>query len=77
MAKRFAHSTLAPLGEHVTAELADKLEAPGARPRLLMACSPRDITGRARAFNSAWCKAGMDVERAAALSGLLAEGTTE
>ena len=68
--RRFAHSTLGPLGEHVAAELGEKLDRPGLAlsfDRLFAS----DITGRARAFNS-MVQAGMDIERAAGLSGLLA-----
>ena len=68
--RRFAHSTLGPLGEHVAAELGEKLDRPGLAlsfDRLFAS----DITGRARAFNS-MVQGGMTIERAAGLSGLLA-----
>ena len=55
----------------MAAELAEKLDA----PRLALdfsALFASDITGRARAFAS-MVQAGMNVEKAAALSGLLAE----
>ena len=68
--RRFAHSTLAPLGEHVAAEFASKLDAPGLALDF-SALFASDVTGRARAFNS-MVQGGMDVERAATLSGLLA-----
>ena len=68
--RRFAHSTLAPLGEHVAAEFAEKLDAPGLALDF-SSLFASDITGRARAFAS-MVQAGMDVERAAGLSGLLA-----
>ena len=70
--RRYAHSTLGPLGEHVAAELGEKLDRPGLAlsfDRLFAS----DITGRARAFAS-MVSAGMDIERAAGLSGLLAGG---
>ena len=54
----------------MAAELADKLERPG----LALDFSglfASDITGRARAFGSL-ATGGMDIERAAALSSLLA-----
>ena len=73
--RRFAHSTLAPLGEHVAAEFADKLDAPGLALDF-SALFASDITGRARAFNS-MVQGGMEIERAAALSGLLAEGAAQ
>ena len=73
--RRFAHSTLAPLGEHVAAELAEKLDRPGLSLDF-SSLFASDITGRARAFAS-MVQAGMDVDKAAALSGLLAEGATE
>ena len=67
--------SLRPVGEIVTAELADKLD----RPDLALDSSAlfaSDITGRARAFAS-MVQAGMEVERAAALSGLLADAGAE
>ena len=73
--RRFAHSTLAPLGEHVAAELADKLDRPGLALDF-SSLFASDITGRSRAFNS-MVQGGMDIERAAGLSGLLAEGANE
>ena len=68
--RRFAFSTLAPLGGIIAAELASKLDQPGLEitfDRLFAS----DITGRARAFAS-MVNGGMDIERAAGLSGLLA-----
>ena len=68
--RRFAHATLSPLGEMVAAELADKLDRPGLAvsfDRLFAS----DISGRARAFAS-MVNGGMEIERAAGLSGLLA-----
>ncbi len=66
----YVHAFLAPVGEIVTAELGDQLDTPSLRLDF-RALSASDITGRARAFAS-MVQAGMDVERAAALSGLLA-----
>ena len=68
--RRYAHAFLTPVGGIVAAELADKLERPG----LALDFSglfASDITGRARAFNSL-VQGGMDTDKAAQLSGLLA-----
>ena len=68
--RRFAHAYLSPVGQLVAAELADKLDT----PNLTLDFSSlyaSDVTGRARAFNS-MVQGGMPVEKAAALSGLLA-----
>ena len=62
---------LRPSGEIVAAELADRLGTPGLRLDF-SALFASDITVRARAFAS-MVQAGMNVEKAAALSGLLAE----
>ena len=59
------------MGEIVAAELGDKLDRPGLALDF-SALFASDITGRARAFAS-MVQAGMEIERAAALSGLLAE----
>ena len=67
--------SLRPVGEIVTAELADKLDRPGLALDF-SALFASDITGRARAFAS-MVQAGMEVERAAALSGLLADAGAE
>ena len=67
--RRYAHAFLTPIGGIVATELADKLERPG----LALDFSglfASDITGRARAFAS-MVNAGMDVTKAAGLSGLL------
>ena len=62
------HSVLAPLGRLVAAELSDKLEAD---VRLdWQELRAGDIAGRARAFQS-MVGAGMDVAKAASLSGLM------
>ena len=73
--RRYSHAFLQPIGRLVAAELAEKLDAPGLALDF-SALFASDITGRARAFNS-MVSAGMDVAKAAALSGLLAEGATE
>ena len=70
----YVHAFLAPVGEIVAAELADRLGTPGLR--LDFSALFASITGRARAFAS-MVQAGMDAERAVALSGLLAEGAGE
>ena len=69
--RRYGHAFLTPIGGIVAAELAEKLDAPGLALDF-SALFASDITGRARAFTS-MVQAGMDVEKAAALSGLLAE----
>ena len=66
----YVHAFLALVGEIVTAELGDQLDTPSLRLDFPALLAP-DITGRARTF-AARVQAGMDVERAAALSGLLA-----
>ncbi len=68
--RQFVHLSAAPVGRIVAREFATKLDLPGLTFDWsgLMA---GDITGKARAFQSL-VKGGMDVERAAALSGLLA-----
>ena len=68
--RRYAHAFLAPVGQIVAAELADKLDRPGLALDF-SALFASDITGRARAFAS-MVNGGMDVDKAASLSGLLA-----
>ena len=68
--RRFAHAFLTPLGGIVAAELADKLNVSGLTLDF-SSLFASDITGRARAFNS-MVQGGMEVEKAATLSGLLA-----
>lgn len=64
------HSTISPMARIVEAELSEKLEAPiGLGFESLYAA---DLAGRARAFQSL-VGGGMEVDRAAALSGLMAE----
>ena len=59
----------------MAAELSEKLEAPGLSLDF-SALFASDITGWARAF-APMVQAGMEIERAAALAGLLAEGAGE
>ena len=67
--RRYVHAFLAPVGQIVAAELADKLDTPGLALDF-SSLFASDITGRARAFSS-MVNGGMAIERAAALSGLL------
>lgn len=67
----FLHSTVQPVARIITPELADKLDEPTLSlnfDRLFAA----DLQGRARSFQS-MVQGGMDVERAATLSGLIAQ----
>ena len=73
--RRYSHAFLQPIGRLVAAELAEKLDAPGLALDF-SALFASDITGRARAFAS-MVQAGMDVEKAAALSGLIADAAAE
>ena len=66
--RRFLHATLDPLSKLIAAELSDKLEAP--LTLNLDGLFAADLAGRARAFQS-MTGAGMPLERAAALSGLM------
>ena len=68
--RRYLHLTVSPLGRIAERELSRKLEAD---IRLNFdALMASDLSGRARAFQSL-VKGGMDVAKAAALAGLLAE----
>ena len=67
--RQFLFGTVAPLGRMVAAELTEKLDAPVRLDWEELRAS--DIAGRARAF-SGLVTGGMDLDRAAALSGLLA-----
>ena len=67
--RQFLFGTVAPLGRMVAAELTEKLGAPVRLDWDELRAS--DIAGRARAFGT-MVTGGMDVDRAAALSGLLA-----
>lgn len=67
--RQLLFGTVSPLGTLAAAELARKLEMPVSLDWTELRAS--DISGRARAFQSL-VGGGMDLERAAALSGLLA-----
>ena len=66
--RRFLHATIDPLGKLVAEELSEKFEFPVSLNFDSLMAS--DIMGRARAFQSL-VGGGMDLEKAAALSGLL------
>ena len=68
--RQFLHGTILPVSKLALGELREKLDSPTLALAFddLMAS---DISGRARAFGSL-VTGGMDIERAAALSGLLA-----
>ena len=68
--RQFLHGTIQPVAKLILGELRYKLDSPDLRLEFddLMAA---DISGRARSFGS-MVTAGMELERAAALSGLLA-----
>lgn len=69
--RRFLHSTIQPLGEGVAEELRLKT---GRRIAIdFDALMASDLAGRARAFQS-MVAAGMDMERSAALAGLMVDG---
>lgn len=68
--RRFLHGSIAPLAEIVSQELSDKLDMDVHLSFDKLMAS--DLSGRARSFAS-MTKAGMAIERAAALSGLLSE----
>ena len=66
--RRFLHATIDPLGKLVAEELTEKFEFPVSLSFDSLMAS--DISGRARAFQS-MVSGGMDVTKAAALSGLM------
>ena len=66
--RRFCFGSIQPLGETVAEELSEKLELEISLSFDKLFAS--DITGRARAFQS-MVTGGMDIQRAAALSGLV------
>ena len=68
--RRFLHATIDPLGKLVAEELSRKFEFPVTLNFDSLMAS--DISGRARAFQS-MVGGGMDLEKAAALSGLMVE----
>ena len=66
--RQFMHSTLEPIARLISLELSEKLEAPIALNLDRLYAS--DLAGRARAFGSL-VKGGMELDKAAALAGLL------
>ena len=68
--RRFVNLTLLPLGKILESELSFKLDADVKLSFDSLMAS--DLTGKARAFGS-MVKAGLDLEKAAALSGLMVE----
>ena len=69
--RRWLHTTVLPLGRIVQTELRAGLNA----PELSLSFDglfASDLSGRARAFGS-MVKSGMDLDRAAALAGLIAD----
>ena len=71
MWRQFLFGSLAPVAKRVEEEFQSKLEIPDLRFEF-DALRASDLTGRARAFQSL-VGGGMDVEKAAPLSGLLSE----
>ena len=71
--RRVLHATVAPLGKIVARELSDKLETAVAFDWAELRAG--DIATRARAFKS-MIESGLDLEKAAALSGLMLESTS-
>ena len=72
--RRFLHTTLEPLAGLIAMELSEKLEAPITLNLDRIRAS--DLAGKARAFGS-MVKAGLAVERAAMLAGLMAADEAE
>ena len=70
--RRFLHATVTPLLAAMAAEAAHKLATPGLAFDT-MGLHAADVAGRARAFQS-MVGGGMELSRAAALSGLLVDG---
>ena len=68
--RRFVMGSVEPLAEIVAAELADKLDVPGLRFDFARLWA-HDLAGRAQSFKG-MVAGGMDVDKAAALSGLTA-----
>ena len=68
--RRFLFNTVLPWAELIAEELADKLDAPGLALKFDRLFAS-DLSGRARAFQS-MTGGGMEVAKAAALSGLMA-----
>ena len=69
--RRFLHATVTPLLDGMAAEAAHKLDTPGLAFDTVN-LHAADVQGRARTFQS-MVGGGMEIERAAALSGLLVE----
>ena len=69
--RRFLHATVTPLLAAMAAEAALKLDTPGLAFDAT-GLHAADVSGRARAFQS-MIGGGMDITKAAALSGLLVE----
>ena len=69
--RRFLHSTISPVARVVAEELAVKLDTPGLALDF-SALFASDRSGRARAFQS-MVGGGMEVEKAAALAGLMVD----
>lgn len=73
--RRFLHGSVGPVAGMVEHELRLKLDAPGLSLSF-DALFASDLSGRARAFSS-MVKAGLDIEKAAALAGLMEGGDDE
>ena len=69
--RRYLHSTISPVARVVASEMAVKLDTPGLAFDFKNLFAS-DLSGRARAFQSL-VGGGMDVERAAALAGLMVD----
>ena len=69
--RRFLHSTISPVARVVADEMAVKLDTPGLSFDF-SALFASDLSGRARAFQS-MVGGGMEVEKAAALAGLMVD----
>ena len=67
--RRFLHATVTPILAGMAAEAAHKLDKPGLQFDTT-GLFASDLSGRARSFQSL-SGGGMDIERAAALSGLM------
>ena len=69
--RQFLHSTIAPVAEIITPELADKLDTPDLAFNF-DSLFASDLTGRARAYGTL-VNAGMDPAQAGAIAQLLPE----
>ena len=72
---RFVMGSAEPVAELVAAEIADKLDAPGLRFDFASLWA-HDLAGRAQSFKQ-MVVGGMDITKAAALSGLTAMGVND